>query len=492
MPKGTSVGVEDVFKASGIPTHTFVKPGNFNRLKVALRTPGRGIILEGPSGIGKSTAIAKAIEDLQINSEIRKLSARNPADVETIKNIPKTPGTGTIIIDDFHKLDDDVKIQISDLLKFTADTEDPTKKLVLIGINEAGRRLIESSGDLGNRIEVIRFEVEPRNKIEELISAGEQALNVNIASSENIKSKASGSFYIAQLLCSEACIEAGVLDRQNTPTVVNTSYSAIQRRVVEKQRSRFGDQVKLFARGKKFRPGGRAPYLHILRWLSESEAWNISIPEEIRQHPNERASVGTVYDRGFLASLCETEGIPEILHFDPDTGILSVEDPMLVYYLKAIDWSNFVSEVGFTNVEHDQAYDVALSFAGEDREYAEHLRDALEDFGHTVFYDQSEQHRIIGNDVETILRPIYESNSRFVVAILGASYGRKRWTFFENSVYEERYPLGEVIPIWSAKTSASATDPVASIGSLAYDPLEDLRAKAIEHADTISRRIAED
>ena len=73
---------------------------------------------------------------------------------------------------------------------------------------------------------------------------------------------------------------------------MSTSYSAVQRRVVGRQRERFGDAVKSFARGTKFRPSGRAPYLHILKWLAESESWSIHIPEEIRRHPSEKASVG--------------------------------------------------------------------------------------------------------------------------------------------------------------------------------------------------------
>ena len=58
--------VEEVFKISGVPTHTFVRPSEFSRLQVSLRTPGRGVIVEGPSGIGKSTAITKALEALGI------------------------------------------------------------------------------------------------------------------------------------------------------------------------------------------------------------------------------------------------------------------------------------------------------------------------------------------------------------------------------------------------------------------------------------------
>ena len=53
--------LEDVYKKSGIPTYTFVKPSEYNKILVALRTKGRGIIIEGPSGIGKTTSIQKVI-----------------------------------------------------------------------------------------------------------------------------------------------------------------------------------------------------------------------------------------------------------------------------------------------------------------------------------------------------------------------------------------------------------------------------------------------
>ena len=40
MPKPL---LEDVFKRSGLPTYTFVEPAEYNHLKIALRTPGRGV-----------------------------------------------------------------------------------------------------------------------------------------------------------------------------------------------------------------------------------------------------------------------------------------------------------------------------------------------------------------------------------------------------------------------------------------------------------------
>ena len=52
----------DVFKLSGVPDLTFVEPLEFTRLVVALRTPGRGVVIEGPSGIGKTSAVTKALD----------------------------------------------------------------------------------------------------------------------------------------------------------------------------------------------------------------------------------------------------------------------------------------------------------------------------------------------------------------------------------------------------------------------------------------------
>jgi hypothetical protein len=487
----TTRRVEDVFKISGVPTYTFVKPSEFDRLKVALRTSGRGVVVEGPSGIGKSTAVTKVLDNLNIGKDVVKLSARDPADIEYIELLPELSPFGTVIIDDFHRLNDSTKTKIADLLKVTADIEDAGRKLVIIGINEAGRALIKSSPDLSNRIDVIRFEIEPESKIDELVKAGESTLNVDISARELIVERARGSFYLAQLLCMNACVMDSVTERSRKKATVSTSFAAIQRRVVDRQKERFGDTLRSFARGTKFRPSGRAPYLHILKWLSESDTWSISVLDEMRKHPNEKASVGVVLEAGYLKSLTDSPDIAEILHFDPDARILAVEDPMLIFYLRNISWPNFVRDVGFTKIDYRQNYDFALSFAGEDRTYAEHLRNSLEDSGHTVFYDYAEQHRFLGQDIEAYMGPIYASDSRYVVAVLGEASGKKRWTLFEASQYSDRIENGEVIPTWSTKVPPTPFDETRRRGGLNYDPDGDLLQQASAHAEILSRMIAE-
>ena len=78
---------DEVFLKSGTPNYTFVEYADFKRLKFAIAKPGRGVVIEGPSGIGKTTAVKKAIEDIVLKSQtpslpVQVLSARNPEQLQ--------------------------------------------------------------------------------------------------------------------------------------------------------------------------------------------------------------------------------------------------------------------------------------------------------------------------------------------------------------------------------------------------------------------------
>jgi Holliday junction resolvasome RuvABC ATP-dependent DNA helicase subunit len=204
--------LEQVFTLSGIPTHTFVEPVRFDEIKVSVRTPGRCIVIEGPSGIGKTTTITKAISELGLQNRVTTLSARKKADVDVISALPDIEDIGTVIVDDFHRLPDDVKARLSDFMKVLADAASDTSKLILIGINKAGQQLVKFAHDLGLRIDVFRLEANPPEKIIELIMLGERALNVEFPHREALAERAQGSFQIAQLLCHKLCVLSKVLE----------------------------------------------------------------------------------------------------------------------------------------------------------------------------------------------------------------------------------------------------------------------------------------
>jgi len=146
---------------------------------------------------------------------------------------------------------------------------------------------------------------------------------------------------------------------------------------------------------------------------------DIALRDEIARHPEHRRSVGQVVDKGWLKAHASGEELARVLHYDPDGKVLSVEDPQFVFYLRNLDWQVFPREVGFENVELDHEYDFALSFAGEDRPLADALYELLDAEDYVIFYDLNEQARILGEDVEKFLAPIYASDSRFVIAVLG-------------------------------------------------------------------------
>src|SRR5215472_19362485 len=76
--------LEEVFRLSGIPTYTFVEPGRYDEIMVSVRTPRRCLVLEGPSGIGKTTSITKVFADLGWSGRVLSLSARKESDLELI------------------------------------------------------------------------------------------------------------------------------------------------------------------------------------------------------------------------------------------------------------------------------------------------------------------------------------------------------------------------------------------------------------------------
>ena len=78
-----------------------------------------------------------------------------------------------------------------------------------------------------------------------------------------------------------------------------------------------------------------------------------------------------------------------------------------------------------------QAYDVALSFAGEDRSQAQALAKRLRDKGVSVFYDQFERDKLWGKDLFQHLAEVYGGQARYCVVFVSEHYVLKNWTKHE-------------------------------------------------------------
>lgn len=487
--------IDEVFKKSGVPTHTFVAPVEYERVMVALQTPGRGIIVEGPSGIGKTSCIKKALEEVNLTSSCLFLSARKLADAELIKELPTMRSIGVVVVDDFHRLPNLAKQQLTDFVKTLADDEDISSKVVLIGINRAGQTLVEYAPDLLHRVETIRFGRTNIERIRQLIELGERALNCKIAIADDIAAEAEGSFAMAQVLCHETCLQDRVLETYagSSPKLLSVSLPCIREAVLADLNPRFFPLAREFATGNKLRREGRAPYLNLLRWLSQTQEGALDTKEAIAANPALKGSVTQVIDKGHLNTLIAgSTQISDLFHFEPTTQLLTTEDPKLLYFIRHIIWSKFAKQVGYFSIDFNSRYDFALSFAGENRDLAEALWHELVGREISVFYDKNEQHRILANDVEEYLAPIYRSESRFVVPLLSTDYPKKIWTKFESEQFKQRFGQNSVIPIWYSDTSPGLFDESRKVGGMTFDSSSDFAAQVTIIVNALARKVEEE
>jgi hypothetical protein len=73
----------------------------------------------------------------------------------------------------------------------------------------------------------------------------------------------------------------------------------------------------------------------------------------------------------------------------------------------------------------DFSYDVALSFADEQREDAHQLAEWLHAARYRVFYDKWEEHRHLGQSLAIRLTQVYEHEARFCVVLVSRAYVSK-------------------------------------------------------------------
>ena len=77
-------------------------------------------------------------------------------------------------------------------------------------------------------------------------------------------------------------------------------------------------------------------------------------------------------------------------------------------------------------------YEVALSFAGEEREYVENVARALHSRGIKVFYDDFEQVRLWGTNLVEELHDVFENRADLAVMFISENYIEKAWPTHER------------------------------------------------------------
>ncbi len=89
-------------------------------------------------------------------------------------------------------------------------------------------------------------------------------------------------------------------------------------------------------------------------------------------------------------------------------------------------------------MNEDKKYHIALSFAGEDRQYVRQVASGLTKRGVQVFYDEYEQASLWGKNLYEHLNDVYEKRARFTVIFISSHYAKKLWTSHERQSAQAR------------------------------------------------------
>jgi len=89
------------------------------------------------------------------------------------------------------------------------------------------------------------------------------------------------------------------------------------------------------------------------------------------------------------------------------------------------------------DMRDDFQYDIALSFAGEDREIAKEIYEKLSATGIEVFFDEVYQAELWGKNLPDEFQQRYGPKTRFVLPLISRHYAVKDWTDFEFTIARE-------------------------------------------------------
>lgn len=362
----------DVFKASGMPSVTFVEPEAFPLLKMSVAQPGRGVVIQGPSGIGKTTALRKALDDVQAvfgSQPFQLLSARRRDEVKRLEDLERWHD-GVVAVDDFHRLDSGVKTYLADYLKDLADRELADRKLIIVGIPRTGQILVDLAFDLATRIDVYTLGKVRDETVIRMIEIGEQALNIEFVRKTDIARAASGSLNIAQLLCFHLAAEAGVQGTQSKARRVESDVRSAVSNVLQQIALKFGNLVRTFASLGNKRD---VTCIEILQELARTEDGFLSLPHLRDMRPDLAPGIERFIKNEYMSVLHHK--LPESqqhLLFDKTVPALIIDDPQLTFFLLQTPPSALLKSAG--KIHGAARSRVFISYSHSDSEWLERLR----------------------------------------------------------------------------------------------------------------------
>jgi hypothetical protein len=468
---GAAMHLEEVFVTEGVPKFTFVKPPNYNDIFLDVRRKGKPVIIEGQSGTGKTTCIKSILAELGEELQATYLTARRPGDMAKIGDILADIKNGVYIIDDFHRLPVEIQTALADLAKLAAETGDEADlpKLVIIGINEIGSALIRLVPDIAKRTGIHRIRPGAKEDIDKLIAEGCDRLNITIENAQSIYPETRGDYWLTQQLCQSICTAAGVTETVGNKKSISFETGDIRQRVIDRLHHTYYPAVREFCRGQRFRPSND-PYYRLLRVVGEQGTSIVDLNGLANTNEDVRGSINNIKERRLTALIAAKPLVARHFYYNNETKSFAIEDPALFYYVKHLDWAALRADCGFREGGKVYPFEIAISFAGENRELARLIAGSLEELDVPVFFDEMFEVNFLGKTWARQFKEIFGEKSQFVVCLLDQHHLEKIWPTFEREHFIPRIADESVIPIFLDDTKFPGI-PQDLIGiKFRYDP----------------------
>ncbi|MGE6529923.1 AAA family ATPase [Pseudomonas sp. NPDC077382] len=392
--------VYDVFTPSQPAKLAFIDRNSINDSLInALNTPGKQIVVYGHSGSGKTTLLSNKLYQIyeghitsrcmkgmsfeqiiieafdqlapyyeeqrahkQINStkaalnstySIIKASLEASATAEVSKNerrlLPPqlTPQSlGRLlgasdkcwVIEDFHKIDNSEKQELSQLLKVFMDLAPEYKKLKIIclGAVDTARQVVSYDDEMKQRVAEIHVPLMSDDEIYQIMNKGEQLLNIRFP--KTIRGKlirhACGVASICHQLCLNMCINAGIERYQKDTFSLNeTDFDKAVKMYVDDAsdtlRGAFDKALK--HRSKTKFDSSRL----IIKALAVSHERGLARLKLLNRIQEEHPSYTDAILKSHIKKLLESD-YGSILRLDSDSGLYSFKDPFYRAYAQTI------------------------------------------------------------------------------------------------------------------------------------------------------------
>lgn len=347
--------------------------------------------------------------------------------------------SGILIIDDFHHLRENIRQDLGYLLKRWHELG---VRIFIIGIASSNKKMLDVDSEVGIRNDVYEMKKQNNDFIEKVINLGEQHLNIKISNSSKREFvlASNGIPSAVQVICRVACIRSKILKTQDTLVEISCGMNAIKDGVLRIYKGKYHNKLVGLCKGKQQARSVHNTYFDIIKHISVIGKSEIQF-QEIQQRilstiddPKEKAKKTTSFHNclKYLPEVIEERRLDDAIYVNKDSGSISIEDPSFGLYLGLINLDEIGQSIRLRRTGY--AWDVAVSFAGEDRKIVEEFKDIMNEYGYTVFYDFDVQHQLWGTDLRIKLADVYANDAQYMLIFLSKHYPEKDWPNFEFEI----------------------------------------------------------